>query len=73
MKTRTRDTKEDGSFVETITEEQSSCLIKQSSKGELAFEMKIYEDVPVRYRTRAFEFLKEIKAVKEEATRLGLA
>ncbi|MHA2022653.1 MAG: hypothetical protein ACTSWQ_03220 [Candidatus Thorarchaeota archaeon] len=72
MKTRTRVVDDKGGFVETINEEQSSCLIKQSAKGTLTFEMKIYEEDPIKYRNKAWGFLKEIKAVKEEAKKLGL-
>ena len=72
MKTRTRTDDGKGGFVETINEEQSSCTIKQSAKGTLTFEMKIYEDDPKVYHRKAFEFLKEIEAVQKEAKRLGL-
>lgn len=73
MQTRKRVMDENGGFTETIMEEQSSCLIKQSAKGELSFEMKIYDDDPMKYRARAFEFLKQIKEVQDEAKKLGLA
>ncbi|RLI55241.1 MAG: hypothetical protein DRP09_10525 [Candidatus Thorarchaeota archaeon] len=73
MKTRTRTMDEKGGFVETTQEEQSSCTIKQSAKGALSFEMKIYDDDPENYKERAFEYLKAIKEVMDEAQNLGLA
>jgi len=72
MKTRTRKDDGKGGFIETIDEEQNSCTIKQSSKGQLSFEMKLYEDNPAEYKKEAFEYLKAIKEVQEEANRLGL-
>jgi len=72
MKTRTRVMNENGGFTETINEEQSSCLIKQSAKGQLTFEMKTYQDDPEEYRKKAFEFLDEIKKVQDKAKELGL-
>lgn len=73
MKTRKRIDDGKGGFVETINEEQSSCLIKQSAKGELSFEMKVYQDDPEEYKKKAFEFLQNIKEVKDEAIKLGLS
>lgn len=72
MKTRTRTDDGKGGFTETINEEQSSCTIKQSTKGTLSFEMKIYEDDPGKYLEQAKEYLKNIKEVQDEAKRLGL-
>ena len=72
MKTRTRTDDGKGGFIETTNEEQNSCLIKQSAKGQLTFEMKIYEDDPAEYRKKAFEFLEEIKKVQDKAKELGL-
>lgn len=71
-KIRTRKDDGKGGFIEEINEEQSSCLIKQSAKGTITFEMKVYDDEPESFKKRAFEFLKEIKAVKDQAKKLGL-
>jgi hypothetical protein len=73
MITRTRETKEDGSFVETLTEEQSSAEVSVNSKGDIVFTLKVYKDNAVDYLNTSKDFLKAIAEVKAEAIELGLA
>jgi hypothetical protein len=64
--------KEDGSFVETSTQEQSSVVIKKTSKGDITWEMKVYNDDPNSFEDTASIFLGKIADVIDKAKRLNL-
>lgn len=72
MITTERTVKEDGSFVETTTMEQSSIVIKRNAKGEFAWDMKIYKDHPADYATTAVMFLERIAKTIDTAKELQL-
>ena len=72
MITRTRDTKPDGSFVETFTEEQSSGELSMNAKGAIQWNLKVYKDDPEEWKRTANNFLMAMKEVKDNAMKIGL-
>jgi hypothetical protein len=72
MITTERTVKEDGSFVETSTQEQSSVVIKRNAKGEFAWDLKIYNDDPEEFEKTAESFLQKIGTTIDKAKDLQL-
>lgn len=72
MITTKKTVKEDGSFVETSTMEQSSVVIKRNAKGEFAWDLKIYKDDPTEFEKTAAKFLIEIRDTIKGAKNLQL-
>jgi hypothetical protein len=72
MITRTREVKENGGFVETFTEEQSSASLNLNAKGQVQWDLKVYKDSPIEWANTTKAFLHEIKRAITEAEQLGL-
>jgi len=64
---KNREIKENGSFKEVSTEQQSSIEISRNAKGDVAWKVKVYQDDPDIITQKIETFIKIAKEKSEIA------